>query len=215
MKSGTFVDVRLPLVMVLMVFAGFAPRLSPRSAMALVAGGAVFLIVRTGYVAAVWHAHGEDLAELRAAYAPVEAGAKVLVASAADVASPDYLAAEPAGRRIPGLFRTDEHLAGLMLIERHAFWPHLFADPRQQPLAALPPYAALADPLGELPSVRQLAVDTAAGAGQSPYLADWPQKFDYVLLLDAGAIDAAALRPDRLQLLNRSDMATLYRVRRP
>ena len=102
-----------------------------------------------------------------------------------------------------------------MLIERHAFWPHLFADPRQQPLAVLPPYAALADPLGELPSVRQLAVDTAAGAGQSPYLADWPQKFDYVLLLDAGAIDAAALRPDRLQLLNRSDMATLYRVRRP
>ncbi|MEJ0097631.1 MAG: hypothetical protein WDM84_06520 [Bauldia sp.] len=53
--------------------------------------------------------------------------------------------------------------------------------------------------------------------GDAPpaYLADWAQNFDYVLLLDAGATDAAALRPDRLELLKASDMAALYRVRRP
>jgi hypothetical protein len=102
-----------------------------------------------------------------------------------------------------------------MLIERHAFWPLLFADARQQPIAVRPTYAPAAYPLGEPPDYRCLAEDRPADLYATPYLADWPEKFDYVLLLDAGATDAAALRPDRLELLNQSDMAALYRVRRP
>ena len=212
MKHGSIVDERLPTLIVLMLFAGTWPHLSRRAGFALAAGCAAVLAVRTGEVAAVWRGHRQDLAELRQSYAPVGPGSKVLVVTAGRIASSAYLSAEPAGRFVPFLFRMDQHLPGLMLIERHAFWPFLFADPRQQPLVVRPPYAALALPLGEPPDVTAIASDATGGAVPA-YLANWTHNFDYVLLLDPGVIDAAALRPDRLELLNQSDMAALYRVK--
>jgi hypothetical protein len=215
MKSGTFIDARLPIMVALMIFGGSRPQVPRPVARVLFAGGAALLAVRVGAIAAVWHDHGRDLAELRATYAPVEPGARVLVLDAAGDASPAYIAAEPAGRRVPGLFRMDEHLAGLMLIERHAFWPFLFADPRQQPLEVRLAYAGSAYPLGEPLAIDRIAEDRPTNRYHAPFLDNWPARFDYVLLLNAGATNAAAVRPDRLTLLNASDMAALYRVRHP
>jgi len=216
-QSGAVIDARLPVMMALLFFAGVEPKISRRAGFAVAGVVAALLVMRTADVAAAWREHRSDLAELRATYAPVEPGAKVLVLTAALAASDAYLGAEPRGRFVPFLYRTDDHLPGLMLIEKRAFWPLLFADPRQQPLIVRPPYDWLAAPLGQPPDYRLIADETfsqPAPARRPAYLDHWTE-FDYVLLLDAGAIDAATFRPDRLELLNHSDMAALYRVKRP
>jgi hypothetical protein len=214
-KGVAFIEVRPPLMMALLIFAGFRPVVPQTIGRALAVAVAALLLLRVGHVTEVWYDHRRDLTELRASIAPVEAGARVLVVSAAPAASPAYLVDEPAGRRIPDLYRVDAHVAALLLIERHAFWPLLFASPSQQPVIVLPPYDAIARPLGEPPDYRRLAGQGVA-APDAPYLAGWPKTFDYVLLINAGAVgDPASVEPDRLELLNRSDMAVLYRVRHP
>lgn len=210
MKSGAVIDVRLPVLMGFLLFAGLQPSLSRQAGIALAATLGVLLIVRVVYVDEVWSDHRRDLADLRATYASVEAGAKVLAVTAGRTESEDYWAAEPSGRKLPFFYRTDEHLPALMLIERHAFWPFLFADPRQQPLVVLPPYRELADPLAEPPQYQLLAEGDSLRFGDHPIrLAD----FDYVLLLDAGAAEASGPWSDRLQLVHRTDIAALYRVK--
>jgi hypothetical protein len=210
MKSGAVIDVRLPVLMGFLLFAGLQPSLSRQAGIALAATLGALLIVRVVYVDEVWSDHGRDLADLRATYASVEAGAKVLAVTAGRTESEDYWAAEPSGRKLPFFYRTDEHLPALMLIERHAFWPFLFADPRQQPLVVLPPYRELADPLAEPPQYQLLAEGDSLRFGDHPIrLAD----FDYVLLLDAGAAEASGPWSDRLQLVHRTDIAALYRVK--
>ena len=78
-------------------------------------------------------------------------------------------------------------------------------------------YAALAMPQSPPPEISALARERSGDRfAHAPYLADWPAHFDFVLLLDAGALPHPdRLLPDRLRLLNRSDMAALYRVRHP
>ena len=67
----------------------------------------------------------------------------------------------------------------------------------------LPSYHAL---VPDQPPPEQLKI--------APYLADWQDKFDYVLvLLAGGADDLPRLRPDRLELVDRTDFAALFRVR--
>src|SRR5262249_56792839 len=92
MKGGTFIDTRLPVLMVLLAFAGSRPIIPQPAAINLGAAAAALLLVRTADVAAVWYGHRQDLAELRASIAPVEPGARVLVVSAASAASQEYLA---------------------------------------------------------------------------------------------------------------------------
>ena len=103
-------------------------------------------------------------------------------------------------------------------IERHAFWPMVFTNPSQQPLRVLPPYDALAQPAGYLPDYRMLdpAAEPPPNLGRQPYLTDWQDHFDYVLLLLAGgAGELPAFARARLEPVNRSPMAALYRVRPP
>jgi hypothetical protein len=48
-----------------------------------------------------------------------------------------------------------------------------------------------------------------------PYLVDWKEKFDFVLLLNAeGAPNLDHFLPDQLQLVDRQGIAALFRVRR-
>jgi hypothetical protein len=198
-----------------LLFAGVEPRLSRKAGILLAAVLGALLVVRTAYVGWVWFDHRRDLAELRQTYQPVMPGAKVLVVTATRTASAEYRAAEPRGRELPFLFRTDEHLPGLMLIERHAFWPLLFADPHQQPLVVLPPYDELANPRGEPRDYHLLAEGNPALQNPTtPAYFSRLRDFDYVLLLDAGAADASGPWADRLELVRWSDAAALYRVKR-
>jgi hypothetical protein len=67
--------------------------------------------------------------------------------------------------------------------------------------------------LAEPPDFRLLGTEDRLPAA-AEYLADWPSRFDHVLLLDAGATDTAAFLPNRLAVLAESDFAALYEVRK-
>ena len=48
-----------------------------------------------------------------------------------------------------------------------------------------------------------------------PYLADWKEKFDYVLVLNAeGAPELDHFLPNQLQLVDRQGIAALFRIRK-
>ena len=118
---------------------------------------ASLFVLRTAVVAQVWYGHNQDLADLRQTIQPSEQpAARVLVV---DVLGPgaDYLKLSgdpglqpdaPKSRYLSTIgFPMYWHMAALVLIERRAFWPMLFAHPSKQPLRVLEPYAELSGTL--------------------------------------------------------------------
>jgi hypothetical protein len=198
LSGGTFLDMRLALMAGLLLFAGIAPRFTPRQARAAGIVVAALLVLRVGAVTANWMDHELTLSDLRAAMADVPAGARVIVAQGpAD-----------AGHTLPGLYRLDSHLPALLVIERKAFWPLLFADPRQQPIEVRPPYAALSAQQADLPDWPFHEPPSAADLANAPYLADWRRNFDYLLVIDSqGALARPGLMP-----LHLGPYAALWRI---
>lgn len=211
--GGSVLEVRLTIVLAFLLVAGIRPALSAYTASAVAFILAALFVVRVTHVASVWDDHRSDLAELRSVIAAVPAGARVLAVTGAYDTPAAYLASEPAGQVPPDMYRVDEHLPAMLVIKRHAFWPQLFTDPSQQPLAVNPAYAAISDSLGELRPAAVLASDDPVATPPAPYLHDWPDRFDYVLVMDAGAMSGAPVRPDRLDLVKATHFAALYRVR--
>ena len=88
----------------------------------------------------------------------------------------------------------------------------------------LAPYLELSVPSGYPPDYTLLATTRPTGgdAEKFPYLRDWPEKFDFVLVVDSdGALDMSGMLSDDgdlsklLRLVVRADFATLLRVCRP
>jgi hypothetical protein len=208
MKGGAFIDIRFALMIGLLLFAGIQPNLSIGEATLTSVVVATLIVVRSGYVATTWLDHRHDLADVRAAIAQVQPGARVLAAwgHPLDQADP-----EPANRVLPGMYRLDGHLAGLLVIERRAFWPLLFADPTQQPLAVKPPFDRIAQPVSDPVEWQWIAQDAlpAEALQRAPYLDQWQRKFDDVLLIDPPETtqSSAALLP-----VYRGGYAVLYRI---
>ncbi|MBL6456525.1 hypothetical protein JMJ55_14420 [Belnapia sp. T6] len=216
LKEASFIDARFPVMLGMLLFAGTLPRLPRRPAQAVGFALAALFLVRMGIVASVWSGQQRDIADIRHSIAPVEPGARVLVATVDPETNPDFWRNH--GRRlvIADFCRTDQHLGSLLTIERHAFWPGVFTHASQQPLRVLPPYEALSEPAGYLPDVQVLdmTVKPPRNIERPPYMTDWPEHFDYVLLLVAGgAQELPAWAADRLEPVNRTTMAALYRVR--
>jgi len=122
----------------------------------------------------------------------------------------------PKSRRVPKVSATYWHLASFVLIDRHAFWPNIFAEEYQQPIQIISPYreieAVRAPPLNytDLANHNLPPEETS----RFPFLSDWRSKFDYVLILNAeGAPDLDQFLPGELQLINRRGIAALLRVR--
>jgi hypothetical protein len=208
LKGGSFVDIRLALMMGLLLFSGISPRLTPGRERRLMLGITALVALRSLYTGSAWLDHRKDLAELRAAIAQVEPGALVLAAhghnSAGAVVSPE--------RNLPDTEPMDSHLPALLVIERRAFWPNLFADPVQQPVTVRPAYARIARPLYDpVPWDWFTGPLTPQVLKLEPYLRNWRADFDYVLLLDR-----PASLPPRADLipLYAGPYAVLYRIRR-
>jgi len=207
-KGGTFVEGRLALMFVLLIFAGMQPRITPRQGLLAGLFFAALIAIRTGYVASGWIDHRQDVADVRSVIAEVKPGSRVLVARG----QPGYKTAgvSPPERALPGMYRLDGHLGALLAIERRAFWPLMFADPTQQPLAVKPPYSRIAHPLGEPVDWPLLYQDrfSASDIDAARYLPDWRKNFDYVLLIDP----PKPLQPPRgLAQVASNDYAVLYR----
>ncbi len=217
LKSDAWLDARFPLMAGYLLFAGTAPRRLPlRTGLAVAAVCAGLLLVRTSVVASMWAQHATDLRALRASIAPVPPGARVLVVRAAPKLNRAFWHTRaPHSRYLTNMDVTDFHTAALLLIERRAFWPLLFTSPSQQPLAVRAPYDGIAMNAGVPPDYhllsrqRQRPKDLRA----APYLADWPHRFDYVLVLDAdGVPDLPHALPPNLQMLNDTGYAALFRI---
>jgi hypothetical protein len=209
LMSGSFLDTRVALMLGFLVFAVVDPvRLPSHAGRVAAAGMAVLFAVRMAVVAEVWVGHRRDLAELRAVIADVPPGALVYMTNVPQEEAPGYWDLGPLSRRLSNGLRADYHLPALLLIERHAFWPILFANPAQQPIRLRPEYARLAREAHDIASHAALAAEPENG---SAALRD----FDYVLMLEAGAdSDLAGFVPQCLALMSRTDFAALFRVHR-
>ena len=160
-KSAGLVDARIPVALGFLSFCVFTPRNLPRL---VVIGSSLMLaslfVLRIAVIAQVWYGHNQDLADVRRTIQPIEPGSRVLVVNVqgpgADyfkrAGDPDLQPGVPRSRYISTLGSPMYgHMAALVLIERRAFWPLLFADPIKQPLRVLEPYEELSNPAGGLP----------------------------------------------------------------
>ncbi|MEH2559454.1 hypothetical protein V1286_006983 [Bradyrhizobium algeriense] len=208
-KGGTFVDVRLGMIVGLLFFAGFRPSLSPRQA--LVAGVifATLIGARTIYIAATWIDHRQTLAELRGAMAQIAPASRVMIAHGPR-ASGTY--AERPEWALPGISRLDGQLSALMVIEQRASWPLLFADPAQQPMEVTAEFRSLSQSPGGPVDFAWLsdADAPAARLKQAPYLKSWRADFDAVLLIDPPALLPST--PEGLTPVHAAPFAVLYRI---
>ena len=204
-KGGYDLDTRCMVLFGFLVFTCLEPvALPPRAALALFAGLIALFLVRIAVLGVAWIGHNSDLADFRRVTASVTPGSAVFVTDAMPEDPPDYWDHAPLGRRLSDGQANDTHLAALLLIEHHAWWPFLFDNPSQQPLMTREPYRDMAEQIGFMPSYSEL---------------DRPGRidlcgYDTVLLLHAGADpDLNAFATDRLGLIAASDAAALFRVR--
>jgi hypothetical protein len=172
------------------------------------AGLAALFAVRMAMVADVWFEHRRDLADLRTVIAAVPPGASVYMTDVPWEEAQAYWEAGPRSRLLSNILRTDFHLPALLLIERGAFWPGLFASPAQQPIRWRPYYDRLVREAYDIPSHAALVADPNSVPAAL-------RDFDFVVMLEAGADpDPAGFVPQCLFLVSQTDFAALYRVRR-
>ena len=179
---------------------------------------ALVTVLRVAAVAQVWSGHNQDLAELERVIAPIEPGSQVLAVDVPNEQLYPYWLTHRRNWVTAAYIKTYYHDPALLIPERRAFWPRLFTGLGKQPVVVTPAFEALTAPEGELPDYHELGRDTPTQAAlvDAPYLADWQDKFDYVLLVAAGAAgDLATLRPDWLELVQTTEFAALFRIRRP
>ncbi len=217
-KGVYFVDTRLPVMLGFMIFAAFLPRgLTSNQRYVALAFFAVLLVTRISFVSRVWVESQRDLDDVRSVVQAVRVGSRVLVADVTGSDNPGWYESMPISRRIPEVAPTYWHLASFVLLDRRAFWPNIFADASQQPIAVKEPYRELQAVRSALPNYvdltrRQFAEDELE---HFPFLAEWQQKFDFVLLLNAeGVPNLSQFLPDRLRVVDSRGIAALFEVRK-
>jgi hypothetical protein len=210
LMSASFVDTRVAMMLGFLLFAAVDPSAvtHPAARRAIAAGLYLLFAVRMAVLADAWTDHRQDLADLRAVIALVPPGALVYMTNVPPEEAPAYWDAGPRSRRLSNTLRTEFHMPALLVIERGAFWPILFANPAQQPIRLRPAYARLAQEAHDLPSHAALVADPSRGSGAL-------RDFDFVLMLEAGAdTDLANFVPRCLTPVVRTDFAALFRVAR-
>jgi hypothetical protein len=216
MMATAWVDQRLPILAGFILFAATRPIAAPRrTGVLMIAAFAAAIAGRTAEIAAAWSRHDAELADFRQVIAPVMPGDKVLVVQAERNDDPAAMVNRPDTVRAMRDNDSTMHLPGLLVAERHAFWPLLFTAATKQPVRVNPPYDAIALPEGELPWIGFLAAPGPEALQRAPYLSDWQDTFDWVLVMrPAEAAHGYDLLPDRLAPASSGRIAALYRVRR-
>jgi len=154
---------------------------------------------------------------VRQVIASVTPGSRVLAADVVCTDNPAWCASMPISRRLPELTPTYWHLAAFVLLDRHAFWPNIFAEDTKQPIVIKEPYRDLQAVDSPPVNYTYLALDQIPPIElkRFPFLTGWSQKFDYVLVLNAdGASNLDRFLPNQLQLVDRRGIAALFQVRK-
>jgi hypothetical protein len=204
--KGTYnLDMRFVIYFGFLMFGAVSPvGLPAHHGKLIMAGMAALFVGRMAILGGVWLDHNQDLARLRDIIAYVEPGSLVYVADVSPDENPTYWDNGPRARRLSNGLRMDPHWPALVLIERHAWWPFLFANPSQQPVLNLPVYQAMADRITHLPSHGELEGSDDFGLCG----------FDTVLLMMAGGEpDQEHYSVRRLTLIKGNDTAALYRIK--
>jgi hypothetical protein len=219
-SSNGLVFQRLALPLALVMIAGLRIALPLRPGRAALAAGALVLAAHSLSAAWMWHDQERLLRDVRAAIAPIEPGARVLAVR--DGTAPWHVEPEESGaQRYLQSSITYTHLPGLVLIERNAFFPMVFAAEGRQPMVVTPAYAGLHQVDGHLPLTRELAMAERYPPPTGPCAYEphqpvqcqargWHKRFDYVLRLNAGA--TAMPETSRLRWISGDGFAALYRV---
>jgi hypothetical protein len=214
--GGTaFVDWRLPVMGGFTLIAALRPNMrSPRGATAAALALLLLALTRTTWIGSIWQDRQADVRSVERALAFVPEGASLLPLQnePADTAKP------PVGRYLSVGLPTYWHLVTLAVPWRHAFVPTLFTARGKQPLLVLPPWDSLAAPEGVPTPIGYLEL-----FNPSPvilytigYAADWRNRFDYALLVNADLpqADGEHPLPQGLDLVTDEGFARLYRIRR-
>jgi hypothetical protein len=216
MKGGWWVDKRMVVMLAYAAVAGFLPRgLSGRQQNIAAAILALMLSAKIALISVAWERSQEDVRNVRQVIANVEPGSRVLDVDVKKADNPEWFATMPLGREISLMSPTYWHLPGFVLLDRRAFWPTIFAIDAQQPIRVKPPYRDILGVGSGPPDYKWLEADNrpANALENYPFLQNWQQRFDYVLLLNAeGAGDLSQYEPGKLQLLKRQGIAALLRV---
>ena len=214
--GGTaFVDWRLPVMAAFTLIAALRPNMrSPRGAMAAAVTWLLLALMRTAWIGSIWQDRQEDVRSVERALAFVPEGASLLPVQSqpADTAKP------PPGRYLSAGLPTFWHYASLAVPWRHAFVPTLFTARGKQPLIVLPPWDSIAVAEGVPTPIGYLeAFDPSTIIRYNiGYAADWRNRFDYALIVNADLPQADGQRPlpQGLELVTDEGFARLYRVRR-
>ncbi len=208
----SYADLRLPVVIAILLVAALPPDSVNRRTSALIVGMAMAILLwRAAETATRWDTVSRQVAEYRQALTVIERGAAILPAQWSEHG------------RSGGDFRfapTYWHLAAFAVIDRAAFVPPLFTDPRKQPVASTPERAAI-DSTAGLPADRQqllagadryhaATADRDLPQGSARYWLNWPNRFDYVAAVRFR--DGTNPFPDLLRLVRRGSFFDIYRV---
>jgi hypothetical protein len=163
----------------------------------------ILIFARTGYITYFWREGSRDIAAVEEVLAFLPRGTSLLSLQTA-------YGPQSAGLRIYGAWSPALHFPTRAVPLRQAFVPTLFSAAGKQPLRVLRPWASISVPEGGLPEPHFLLIPTHPTINQYfVYLADWRERFGYILLLNADGTDmpvpGVALVADR-------GFARLYRI---
>jgi hypothetical protein len=189
--KGTFdLDTRFIVMLAFVAPAAMVPVAMPRRAATAIATGCFLLFAARMIVLDMeWIKWGGDLAEFRAAIAPIEPGDVVMTTGRPH--------GTPASHRLSDGTIVDAHLPALLVIEHRAWWPFLFDNVSQQPITTKEPYRTAAIAVDTSPDL--IALLTSGDPRARP--------FTHVLAMGPEAVSA-----DGLVRLSGNRQATLFAI---
>lgn len=215
MLGTGWISWRFPIMTALVAMAMVCPfaNLPRRQALllALVVNLAVF--GRAGWIGWNWWLAQQDFASVERVLKKVPAGAAVLPLGH----EPEIVGGfARSNRYFAWGLDTFRHLATLSVPFSHAFVPTLFTAKGKQPLSVLPPWSEIAVPEGNLLPTGVLSCPTMMREYRdyAPYLSDWRNRFDFVLVANADIPDRTVgnFMPSGLTLVEDAGFAKLYAI---
>lgn len=212
-NDTAWIEKRLPLMAVLVGLASLRPSWSFAGSRGIVAvAGLGAVVLRVVWVALAWHRGEADVTSVRQVLDALPRGAS-LFAVGLDV-TPEQRRMAPLARYLsPGAQQPLYwNYSTLAIAENGAFVRSLFASPGKQPIVFKPPYDVLRNEGASTP-IQGLNVDWARVMDR----ADWQQRYDYLLILNADIAGTGSLPAETptLQAVADRGFARLYRIRKP
>jgi hypothetical protein len=206
---------RFPIMTLLAGAAAICPFPSADGAVRrwLIIGSSAAVFLRTIVIAALWWQGDQDAKAVQHALAALPPSSKVLPLANQPL---HRMGLAHASRYFFWNEDTIRHLPALATLDARAFVPTLFTAVGKQPLVVTYRFKDISVPEGNLLSVGALICESMQNfyLPFTPYLADWRQRFDYVLIVNADLPDkyAGTSLPEGLIEVADTGFATLYAI---